>query len=244
MSSVSLALSAPHLPPTPIRAPPPGVTANFDHPNSNAYRAYIAAGACIPIIVLFASLRIYSNLYVHRSRTWSDLAFMLATVWALIYQGLIMGSVNQGFFGKHAWDLKLDDARNAPFLFILLLESLYGPFIWIIKLSMFLMYLQLFGTVRYFRHLVWVGILVSGLYYFSSTVASVVLCAPRGRQTYIFSFATPRCHKSVHLLITTGIFNVLSDLYLLLLPIRETMRIRTSLRKRIGVLAVFMTGFA
>ncbi|KAL9584409.1 MAG: hypothetical protein Q9212_002145 [Teloschistes hypoglaucus] len=243
MSSASLASSA-HLPSTPIRAPPPGVTANFDHPESNAYRAYIAAGACIPVIVLFASLRIYSNLYVHRSRTWSDLTFMLATVWAVIYQGLIMASVNQGFFGNHAWDLKLDDARNAPFLFALLLESLYGPFICIIKLSMFLMFLHLFGTRRYFRHLVWLGILLSGLYYFSSTVACLVLCAPRGRQTYIMSFATPRCHKSTHLLITTGIFNVMSDFYLLLLPIRETMRIHNSLRKRIGVLAVFMTGFA
>ncbi|KAL8641176.1 MAG: hypothetical protein Q9228_001992 [Teloschistes exilis] len=243
MSTASSPLSA-HLPSTPFRAPPPGVTPNFDHPNSNASRAYITAGVCIPIIVLFASLRIYSNLYIHRSRTWSDFTFMLSTAWALIYQGLTMGAVTQGFFGVHAWDLKVDDTRNAPFLFALLLESLYGPFIWIIKLSMFLMYLQLFGTRRYFRHLVWAGLLLSGLYYFSATVASVVLCAPRGRQTYIMSFATPRCRKSIQLLVVTGIYNVMSDLYLLLLPIRETMRLHNSLRKRIGVLAVFMTGLA
>lgn len=241
--SSSLEPSAPW-PSRPFRTPPPGVTANFDHPDSNSHRAYIAAGVCIPVIVVFASLRIYSNLYVYRSRTWSDFTFMLSTVWALIYQGLIMGAVGQGFFGKHLWDLKLDDARNSPFLFALLLESLYSPFIWMIKLSMFLMYLQLFGSRRYFRHLVWAGLLLSGLYYFSTTVASVVLCAPRGKETYIMSYATPRCQKSINLLIVTGVFNIMSDLYLLLLPIRETMRLHNSLRKRIGVLAVFMTGFA
>ncbi|KAL8693248.1 MAG: hypothetical protein Q9218_001882 [Villophora microphyllina] len=227
----------------PLSAPPPGVTANLDHPDSNSYRELVTVGICIPLIVIFASLRIYSNVYVYRSRNWHDFTFMLATAWTLIYQGLTLGLLSKGFFGSHIWELRVEDLRNAPFLFTLLLESLYGPFIWLTKLAMFLMYLHLFGTRRYFRYLVWAGVIVSGLYYFSSTIASLALCAPRGKETYIMAFTAHHCNKSKDLAVVTGVYNVMSDFYLFLLPIHETMRIQNTLRKRIKVLAVFMTGF-
>ncbi|KAL8737106.1 MAG: hypothetical protein Q9181_002026 [Wetmoreana brouardii] len=227
----------------PLAPPPPGVTANLDHPQSNSFRVKFAAGICIPVILILASLRAYHKLAICRSRTWDDYTFMLATLWTIIYLGLTIGLLSKGLFGTHIWELRVDDLKNTPFLLVLVLESLYGPFIWLIKLSMFLMYLHFFAPHRYMHYLVWGGITVTGLFYFSSMVASLALCAPRGSETYIISFATWRCHRSKALAVATGVMNVLSDLYLLILPIRETMRLHNTLRKRIGVLAVFMTGF-
>lgn len=233
-------LPASHMPVSP---PPPGVTANLDDPDSNSFRVNVAAGICIPLIIFLASLRLYVKLKISRSHTWADYAFMLATVWALVYLGLTIGLFSKGLFGTHIWDLTVDDLKNTPFLLVLLLESLYGPFIWLIKLSMFLLYLQLFGTTKpYIRYLVWGGITVTGLFYLSSMIGSLVMCAPRGGETYIIAFSAPRCHGSKDLAVATGVFNVLSDLYLLLLPVPEVMRIQNTLRKRIRVLAVFMTG--
>ncbi|KAL8704731.1 MAG: hypothetical protein Q9201_002115 [Fulgogasparrea decipioides] len=226
----------------PLAPPPPGVTANLDHPQSNSFRVKIAAGICIPVILILASLRAYHKLAICRSRTWDDYTFMLATLWTIVYLGLTIALLSKGLFGTHIWELRVDDLKNTPFLLVLVLESLYGPFIWLIKLSMFLMYLHFFAPHRYMHYLVWGGITVTGLFYFSSMVASVALCAPRGSETYIIAFATRRCHGSKALAVATGVMNVLSDLYLLILPVRETMRLHNTLRKRIGVLAVFMTG--
>jgi hypothetical protein len=50
----------------PIQVPPPGVTANFDNPDSIAFQVYITAGVCIPLIVAFSITRFASKIYLDR----------------------------------------------------------------------------------------------------------------------------------------------------------------------------------
>ena len=47
---------------TSISQPPPGVTPNFDHPQSRAFQAYIGMGVCIVFTAVLLALRIYIKL--------------------------------------------------------------------------------------------------------------------------------------------------------------------------------------
>ncbi|KAL8800430.1 MAG: hypothetical protein Q9182_005183 [Xanthomendoza sp. 2 TL-2023] len=226
----------------PLSVPPPGVTADFEHPASNSFRVTIAAATCIPIIVILASLRMYNLLCIHRQRTVADYTFMLATIWTIIYFGLVMALLNKGLFGRHIWEIRLKDLTNTPFLLVLLLESLYGPFVWLIKTSLFLLYRQIFSTKRYLQNLVWAGIIVTGLFYWSSTIAKIALCAPRRHETYIMAFASARCGRTKTLAVGSGVFNILSDLYLIVIPIPPTWSLQLKPRKKWRLIAVFLTG--
>lgn len=57
---------------SPLALPPPGIKANFQNPESRASWIYIAAAVCLPLIILFASLRFYAKLYLTKARTWDD----------------------------------------------------------------------------------------------------------------------------------------------------------------------------
>lgn len=50
----------------PIQAPPPGVEPNFVNPNSIAYQVYVTAGVCLPLILVFALMRILSRKHLRK----------------------------------------------------------------------------------------------------------------------------------------------------------------------------------
>lgn len=56
----------------PVLPPPPGVIPNFTNPESRAVGIYIAAGICLPIIVLSAVVRLYTKAAGLRKWTWDD----------------------------------------------------------------------------------------------------------------------------------------------------------------------------
>lgn len=236
----------PNLPPgrQPLTHPPPGRTANFEHSESNSIRGNVCAAVCMPVIVILATIRIYNKAYVKPGRTLDDYTFMLATVGALIYISLVIALLSKGFFGTHIWDLTVGDLRNSPFQLVLIIEVMWGPFVWLIKLSLFLMYLRLFEVLKWFKRLVWAGILCTGLFYISTSVAKIVLCAPRGGETYVIAFSKAQCGSTKQIGVVAGVFNIISDLYLLLIPMPAVWNLNTSKRNRLGILACFLTGIA
>ncbi|KAI4197871.1 MAG: hypothetical protein LQ346_002885 [Caloplaca aetnensis] len=227
---------------TPLASPPPGHTAHLEHPETNSSRVYVAAGVCIPLILIFAAIRAYHRVYIYRGRDWDDYAFILAIICGLIYISLCVAMVSQGLFGSHIWDLTISDLRNSPFLLVLIIEALWGPFIWIIKLALFLLYFKLFNAFLWFRPLVWGGICITGLFYFSIMVADLVLCAPRAHETYIMAFSTPRCNLTKKVGIASGIFNIITDAYLLVLPSIAVKKIQIDPRKKLGIMMGFSAG--
>ena len=56
----------------PLQPPPGSIVPNFAHPEDRAYQVYTAAAVCLPIILVFASLRLYAKVFLIRSRTRDD----------------------------------------------------------------------------------------------------------------------------------------------------------------------------
>ncbi|MCJ1244727.1 hypothetical protein MMC30_001926 [Trapelia coarctata] len=77
-------------------------------------------------------------------------------------------------------------------------------------------------------------------------VSFVVLCGPkdgRSQYSYLSALASKKCARSGPLVIMTGVVNVISDLYLIMLPIPAVWSLNLPFRKKVGVLAIFLTGF-
>lgn len=122
---------------------------------------------------------------------------------------------------------------------------LYGPAIWMIKLSLFLLILELFGTLKWLRYLVYGGILVTGMVYFSIMIAIAAACSPRkgfSKGDYLVVIADPKCARNDFLNTWPGIFNILSDFYLLVIPLPAVWGLQLPTRKKIGISAMFLTG--
>lgn len=62
---------------TPSRPPPTGVIPNFVHPASNAHISVIVTSIMLPLVLVFVSLRVYSNLWINRRFAGSDCKYSL-----------------------------------------------------------------------------------------------------------------------------------------------------------------------
>lgn len=126
---------------------------------------------------------------------------------------------------------------------IVVIDLLYGPVAFCAKLSLFLLYNRLFGRHRWIRYLVYLGISSAAAMYTASMVVYGYLCLPRRGQSWIEDGLSSRCHNQFIMIgYVRGPFNVLSDLYLLFLPLPAVWQLQLPLRKRLGIAGIFLTG--
>ena len=56
----------------PALTPPPGQKSNFINPDSRAFELYLTTGVCLPLILVFASLRFYAKIFIVGKKSWDD----------------------------------------------------------------------------------------------------------------------------------------------------------------------------
>lgn len=125
---------------------------------------------------------------------------------------------------------------------ILLFETFYGPIVFCVKLSIFLLYLRIFAPNRKFRIYTYLGILWIFLLHAITTSLYAVFCAPRGQENWLTSYMSTRCRHDQKLALAASVFNLISDLYIICLPIPAVWKLQLPRKKKVGVLVVFMTG--
>jgi hypothetical protein len=122
-------------------------------------------------------------------------------------------------------------------------ELVFGPAIFFAKLSIFLLYLRLFGPNKWTKYLTYIGIAMTFAVYTATTFAFGYLCVRRPGETWYESQTSDRCLvNSIPLYYIQGIFGLLSDLYIFFLPVPVVWRLQMPLKRRIGVMAIFATG--
>ena len=126
----------------------------------------------------------------------------------------------------------------------ILFESLYGAVLFLIKLTLFLLYLHVFSRVRWLKCLVWVGILLAAIFYGSMIMVFSIICTPKKGQSYTEAYQTTQCGKAPDVSLAAGIFNMVSDIYLLVIPIPAVWSLKLERKRKLGVLIIFATGFA
>lgn len=111
------------------------------------------------------------------------------------------------------------------------------------KTSFFLMYLQIFGPLIWLRICVYIGLFVNWGFYLAVCIASFYFMVPNPGQTWQEGFRNERYGNAINMTIPIATGSLTLDLYIFLLPLIAVSKLQLSQRKRLGVMAVFATGF-
>ena len=110
------------------------------------------------------------------------------------------------------------------------------------KSSLLLLYRRIFGLKRALSYAVYGALAFTFCLYWVGIPIIAYYCAPDpGKEWSIISMGL-KCKKSVPLGVVQGSLNIVLDLFIIILPVPVVLGLQMSLRKRIAVLAVFLTG--
>lgn len=110
------------------------------------------------------------------------------------------------------------------------------------KLSLFMLFYKLFKIQNFTRYAIIFGITISFIAYSSSLVACAITCAPRVGHPWDIATATRCGHASQIRGFLFGITNLVLDIFLLILPILVIYPLPMSVKKKAGILAIFIFG--
>ena len=125
------------------------------------------------------------------------------------------------------------------------IETFFGPSMFFIKVTLFLFYMEIFSRLRWLRYLGWLGIVFTGMCSVASMVGFLVICTPRtgqGQLDYMAVVFSPQCGRSPLVLTLQAVVNLVSDLYLLILPLPAIWNLHLPTRKKLGIAAIISTG--
>lgn len=124
-------------------------------------------------------------------------------------------------------------------------QILYAPTIFLVKAAILLQYLGLLAPTKSSNNLLYysarVIIATTGVYYTITTCVTIFACSPLEK---IWNPLIERGHclnNNMGVLITC-IFNIVSDIIILLLPARSVWRLQIPRRKKIPIVSLFAIG--
>ncbi|TVY20112.1 hypothetical protein LARI1_G001932 [Lachnellula arida] len=188
---------------------------------------------CVTVCLLFTTilfvLRTYVRFFVRREWLFED--------WLIAYCGLVTTVMNR-HGGVHEWDLMTEEVHSALYWFnIASIE--YGIEILLCKLTILMMYRRVFVPHRWgFFDIVlrtFEAILI--FFYFSITVVKIFECNPRARIWNKKLHGT--CINIDTMLNSSGLFNMITDILILLVPIKSVWKLQMKKAKKLRVVLVF-----
>ncbi|KAI2625718.1 hypothetical protein GGR54DRAFT_511638 [Hypoxylon sp. NC1633] len=232
-----------------VMTPPDGVTPNFVDPPSVAPATRIIIGVSMVVMYCFLALRIYTRLWVTHSFGVDDCLCLLAASTATAYCAVVL-SVLGSLMGPHQWDVPLSRLdMHMVLLYTLVTTCLYGLTATFLKSALLALYLRIFRPARNARIIIWTSLIVINLFYVTTLVVLVSICGPS-----VESVSTPKTTSDSFdpdgscsipqrpLWISLGVFSVVTDFYLLAIPVGLILNVRLAPRRKFGVCCVFLTG--
>jgi hypothetical protein len=111
-----------------------------------------------------------------------------------------------------------------------------------IKLTFFLLYLQIFRQNTTLKFCIYAGAILTTLFYTGVGITQFVLATPHPGMTWMEQALSSRQEKQSLLSIPIVAVGLAIDLYILILPIGGVMQLHMPTRRKIGVCLIFVTG--
>jgi hypothetical protein len=233
-----------------LQQPPEGVTPDFEHGDTIAYQLYITAGVCFTLMILFTVFRIL-NVSVFKRKTYllDESIFILGFLLCLVFIALTVVAVQNGVFGKHAWDVLIADVTQPVVMLSIVLQILAPIAICFVKISVLILYLRVFGGLKWMRYTCVGGIIFLIAYHFAFSVAFGVMCSPApGKGTsqvaLLVAFVSDTCVRTRVMVLVMGIGNSLIDVILLVLPLPVIWNLKMPTRQKLKTSAMFLIGIS
>ncbi|KAI1810611.1 hypothetical protein GGS20DRAFT_167985 [Poronia punctata] len=242
-----MALSREQLAVTPAASPPAGLTSNLVDPESRAWHVVLTIGITLVPALILVALRIYARLGLARRLGADDYACFLATAFTITFNGIVLSLLDMpgnGAIGRHIWDVSLLNIYLYQFpavvdaVFLRISNTL-------IKVSLLALYLRIFSPLPRLRFMIWAGMVAVVVFCVVVVFTTLGVCTPeRPANLDIGSLTVPRrCMKVLPTITTAGtIFSVITDIYILVIPIHIIPSLKLSRRRKAAVGSVFLLG--
>lgn len=113
----------------------------------------------------------------------------------------------------------------------------------LVKLTILALYFRLFKPSHSAHHTILFGCVIVTTFYLTNIVVLLALCVPRGGETWLSKVSSGTCPTAqVRIANAQGIFGLLSDLFILAIPLWQVSRLSLAPKHKAGVMIVFLTG--
>ena len=112
-----------------------------------------------------------------------------------------------------------------------------------IKITFFLLFLQVFKPFRWVRISWYVRIAVTSALYGALTVVQFILLTPRPGETWLSHAFDPQLWKASIVSVPMSAVGLGLDIFIFLLPTLAVLRLQISSKRKAGVIIIFGTGF-
>ncbi|KAI1408426.1 hypothetical protein F5Y13DRAFT_204785 [Hypoxylon sp. FL1857] len=149
--------------------------------------------------------------------------------------------------GPHQWDIPLSNLDVHPIKegTLMAISLLYTVAAVFMKSTFLALYLRIFQPARGATIFLWVSLAAIALFYGACFIAEAVVCGLSANEQLLIKHSEAfkdRLFQQRPLWIIVGVFSVVSDFYLLAIPVGLTLNIRLPTKQKIGVCCVFLTG--
>ncbi|KAH9904695.1 hypothetical protein F4778DRAFT_40567 [Xylariomycetidae sp. FL2044] len=222
----------------PAGVPPPGVEPNFNNPDNYKHENIILHSVVLSITTIAVFVRIYTRAVIRRNMGVDDWLALLS--WALALEfSITLAYATVWGFGMHIYDIRASEILST-LLWLSVSQKSYFPLILSIKLCILLGYLRIFKVDRVTKWSTWIGVALCTIFYVVTFLMDIFRCKPI--QAAWNPTIEGTCLDYAAFPWATGIFNVLSDFYILFLPLWPIFRMNMSLVRRIRIATIFGLG--
>ncbi|KAI0404812.1 hypothetical protein F4802DRAFT_212963 [Xylaria palmicola] len=222
----------------PASPPPPGIRSNFDNPDNYKSQVIILQAVVVPFTTLAVFIRLYTRAVIKKSLGADDWLALLSLALVLLFSVVTAYSTVWGF-GMHIYDIRATEILHT-LKWLAVTQKTYFPLILAIKLCILLGYLRIFSVDRFTKWGIWAGIVVVSIFYVVFFFLDIFRCMP------VEAAWNPtikgRCLSYAALPDATGIVNLISDFYILLLPLRPIFNMNMDLSRRLRIASIFGLG--
>ncbi|KAL9578850.1 MAG: hypothetical protein Q9212_005457 [Teloschistes hypoglaucus] len=173
--------------------------------------------------LLFAN-RIYVKISIVRQWHWDD-------------------GLTKGAYGRHQWDVRLPNMMNDDFTIPTYIATNVAPAtLLFVKLTFFLFYYHIFEPLRWMRWSIYIGATLTCAFYGAVEIASLVLTTRRPGNTWFGQTLSKEQVKAATLSLPLAAAGLAIDVVLLVMPLVAVMGMQLPIKRKIGVLSIFMFG--
>ncbi|KAH8667571.1 hypothetical protein BGZ60DRAFT_409543 [Tricladium varicosporioides] len=228
---------------TPAIPPPDGVQTNFTNPETRALTQVITTSIILGFVLLFFLNRVYSKVFLMRKLTWDDATLLLGLLGSIAYYVACTWSVQRGKVGRHLWNINILQASSLDLQIPAWLISVLTPLTFLfLKPTFFILYLQIFNTIRWLRVCTWFGLVFTTVTYGVLTTCVFVFATPRKGESWLAHQTTKNEKRTLAMSVPQSIIGLVIDLYILMIPIIGIYGLRMSTKRKIGLMLIFLSG--
>ncbi|CAJ2506591.1 Uu.00g077770.m01.CDS01 [Anthostomella pinea] len=224
---------------TPAASPPAGQTSNFLNPPSQQTIMIAVSTTMSFLTVVFVSLRLYTSLRITRLPGIEDWLCVLAVVFSFGYIGIIL---SLSYVSRHMWDVPEIWFTENYWKIRFAGNTLQALAYFTSRMPILLLYLRLFGQKRSFRIACYVAITAAFGVYLASIPLLSYFCTPSAGGDWGSLDVFAKCKRLLDWAMVQGSCDIVLNIYILLLPLTVVLGLHMPPRKKLGVLAIFLTG--